>query len=60
MTKQDYTVYIYKADKRTTIGKRLVYTFVLQARPKSSIAREVKDLADTYPSAQGYHLEFTN
>ena len=56
--KQDYTMYIYKTDRRTKTGERLVYTFVLQARDEAGMAREARELADVYPSAQGYRFEW--
>ena len=35
MTKQDYTMYIYKSDKRTKSGERLVSTTVWTARDEA-------------------------
>ena len=58
MNKQDYTVYIYKADKRTKSGERLVSTTVWRDRDEASMKREVSELRnETYP-ALGFRVEY--
>jgi hypothetical protein len=42
--KQDFTMYIYKLDKRTKSGERLVSTTVWKDRDAESIEREVYEL----------------
>ena len=44
MSKQDHTVYIYKADKRTKSGERLVSTNVWRNRDEAEMKREVREL----------------
>ena len=56
--KQSYTVYIYRADKRTKTGERLVYTFVMENRDSDGMRRECNELYDVYPATQGYRFEY--
>jgi hypothetical protein len=59
MTKQDFTVYIYKADKRTKSGERPVSTTVWRNRDEAEMKREVRELQyQTYPVSKGYRIEF--
>ena len=58
MTKQDYTMYIYKADKRTKSGERLVSTTVWTARDEAGMKRECAELFPTYPAKFGYRFEY--
>lgn len=46
-----YTMYIYKTDRRCKSGERLVSTSVW-IRDEAGIKREVTELAGMYPSAQ--------
>ncbi len=55
--KQDYTMYIYKADKRTKSGERLVSTTVWRDRTQAAMDNEVRGLALPYPAKQGYRFE---
>jgi hypothetical protein len=55
--KQDYTMYIYKADRRTKSGERLVSTTVWQARTQEGMDNEVRGLAWLYPASKGYRFE---
>lgn len=55
--KQDYTMYIYKADRRTKRGERIVSTTVWQARTQEGMDHEVRGLAHLYPARQGYRFE---
>jgi len=56
--KQDYTMYIYKADKRTKTGERPVSTTVWSGRTEEGMRRESLELADLYPASQGYRFEY--
>jgi hypothetical protein len=56
--KVDHTLYIYKADKRTKSGERLLSTTVWRNRDAAEMAREVRELQhDTWPVSQGYRVE---
>ena len=55
--KQDWTMYIYKADRRTKSGERLVSTTVWQARTQEAMDNEVRGLAWLYPAGQGYRFD---
>ena len=57
--KQDYTMYIYKLDKRTKSGERLVSTTVWTGRTEAGMEREVKELlmSGLYNVAQ-YRFEY--
>jgi hypothetical protein len=56
--KQNYTLYIYKSDKRTKSGERLVSTTVWTDRDDAGMKRECANLLDTYPAKQGYRFEY--
>ena len=57
--KVDHTLYIYKADKRTKSGERLLSTTVWRNRDSDEMHREVRELQySTWPKSQGYRLEF--
>ncbi len=58
MSKQDYTMYIYKADKRKKTGDRLVFTYVLENRDDNGMRREVAELFEPYPPSKGYRFEW--
>ena len=56
--KQDYTMYIYKADKRTKTGERLFSTTVWTDRTLEGMEREMRELArDLYPGTD-WRFEF--
>ena len=56
--KQDYTMYIYKADKRTKSGERLFSTTVWTDRTLEGMEREMRELArDLYPGTD-WRFEF--
>jgi hypothetical protein len=58
MSKQDYTMYIYKTDKRTKSGERLISTTVWADRTKDTMDNEVRGLrAQLYPTLQGFRIE---
>ena len=50
--KQDYTVYIYKADRRTKSGERLFSTTVWAGRDADTMRRECNELYDLYPATK--------
>jgi hypothetical protein len=56
--KQDYTMYIYKADRRTKTGERLFSTTVWRDRDDNGMRREVAELFDLYPPAEGWRFEW--
>ena len=56
--KQDYTLYIYKADKRTKTGERLFSTTVWTGQDDNGMRRTVADLFDPYPPSKGYRFEW--
>ncbi len=58
MTKQDYTMYIYKADKRIKSGERLVSTTVWTDRDEAGMKRECAELFPMYPAKFGYRFEY--
>jgi hypothetical protein len=55
----DHTMYIYKQDRRTRSGERLVSTSVWRNRDAEEMAREVRELQYcTWPVSQGFRIEF--
>jgi hypothetical protein len=57
--KVDHTVYIYKADKRTKSGERLVSTTVWRNRDEAEMRREVRELQyELWPQSKGFRIEF--
>jgi hypothetical protein len=56
--KQDYTMYIYKADKRTKSGERLFSTTVWTDRTAEAMRRECNELYDLYPATKGWRFEY--
>ena len=50
--KQNWTMYIYKADRRTKSGERLFSTTVWQDRTDMGMINEVGYLIDMYPKAE--------
>jgi len=59
MTKQDYTMYIYRADRRCKIGERLVSTTVWRNRDEAEMKREVRELQyELWPVSKGFRIEF--
>ena len=56
--KTDWTLYIYKVDRRKKTGERLFSTTVWQNRDEESMQREVNELhLHHYPRAQ-FRMEF--
>ena len=57
--RQTYTMYIYKADRRTKSGERLVSTTVWQHRDEAEMKREVRELQyELWPISKGYRIVF--
>jgi hypothetical protein len=57
--KPDHTMRIYKRDRRTKSGERLVSTTVWRHRDSAEMAREVRELHNsTWPQSQGFRIEF--
>jgi hypothetical protein len=55
----NWTMYIYKTDRRTRTGERLVSTTVWQHRDEAEMRREVRELQyETWPVSKGYRMEF--
>jgi hypothetical protein len=57
MSKQDYTMYIYKTDRRCKTGERLFSTTVWRDRTKAGIRRECNELYNLYPATKGWRFE---
>ena len=55
--KQDYTMYIYKRDRRTKSGERLFSTTVWAGRDADTMRREGNELYDLYPATLGWRFE---
>jgi hypothetical protein len=56
--KQDYTMYIYKADRRCKTGERLFSTTVWTGRDEAGMRRESNELYDLYPATKGWRFEY--
>jgi hypothetical protein len=55
--KQDYTMYIYKTDRRAKTGERLISTTVWRDRDAAGMRRECNELYDLYPATKGWRFE---
>jgi hypothetical protein len=56
--KQDYTLYIYRADRRTKTGERLFSTTVWTGTDDNGMRRTVADLFDLYNPDKGWRFEW--
>lgn len=56
--KQNYTMYIYKADRRKKTGERLYSTTVWTDRDDNGMRREVAQLFDLYPPDKGWRFDW--
>lgn len=56
--KQDYTLYIYKRDRRCKAGERLFSTTVWPAMDKEGMDRTVVELYPLYKATQGWRMEY--
>jgi hypothetical protein len=55
----NYTMRIYKADRRCKTGERLVSTTVWRNRDEAEMHREVRELQyETWPVSKGFRIEF--
>jgi hypothetical protein len=55
---QDYTMYIWKLDRRLKTGRRAVQTYVYRAKHDQWMQEEVRDLhAGLYPKSAGWIIE---
>ena len=58
MKNPSHTMYIYKADKRTKLGERLVSITVWKNRDDAEMAQEVRAWQNgSYPVSLGYRIE---
>lgn len=56
---QDYTMYIWRLDRRYKTGQRAVKTYVYRNTHEQWMLEEVRDLeAGLYPKSAGFVLEF--
>jgi hypothetical protein len=58
MTKRDYTLYIYKTDRRYRSGERPISTTVWRDRTEAVMEAEIVNLREMYPSTLGYRFEY--
>jgi len=49
-----YTIEIYKTDKRTKEGQRLIGKYDYDRKDRASMEREVSELYPTYKATDGY------
>jgi hypothetical protein len=54
-----YTLYIYKADRRTKTGERLFSTTVWPAKDDNAMRRTVADLFPLYRPEDGFRFDWT-
>ena len=57
--KQDYTMYIYKSDKRAKTGERKVWTGVVENTDDNGMRRTVADLFPLYRPEDGFRFDWT-
>lgn len=55
---QDYTMYIYKTDRRFKTFERLFSTTVWRDRDEAGMQRECAELSDLYPWSKGWRFEY--
>ncbi len=55
--KQDYTMYIYKRDRRCKRGERLFSTTVWAGRDYAGMRLECNAVYDLYPATKGWRFE---
>ncbi len=56
--KQNWTMYIYKRDRRTRSGERLFSTTVWLGRDAAAMKRECNELYALYPATGGWRMEY--
>jgi len=54
-----HTMYIYKTDRRTRTGERIVSTSVWQNRDADEMRREIRELQyELWPVSKGFTIRF--
>lgn len=56
--KRDYTLYIYKQDRRYKVGERLFSTTVWTGTDDNGMRRTVADLFETYRPEDGFRFDW--
>lgn len=57
--KQNFTLYVYKTDRRYKSGERAIRTVVVPDITKTLMEKTVVELMNsTYPSTEGYRMEY--
>ena len=57
--RQDFTLYVYKTDRRFKSGERAIETTVVPNITKTLMAKTVIELLNTkYPPIEGYRIEY--
>jgi hypothetical protein len=56
--KQNYTLYIYKRDKRYKAGERLFSTTVWPGQDEAGMRRTVNELYPLYKATEGWRMEY--
>jgi len=58
MSKQDWTVAVYKADKRCKAGERFVAKYPFNNMDRATVDRELRELAaQLYPAKSGWRFD---
>jgi hypothetical protein len=58
MSKKDWTVAVYKADKRCKAGERFVAKYPFSGMDRATVERELRELtAQLYPKKDGWRFD---
>jgi hypothetical protein len=58
MSKKDWMVAVYKADKRTKAGERFVAKYPFSGMDRATVERELRELtAQLYPKKSGWRFD---
>ena len=58
MSKQDWIVSVYKADRRCKSGERFITKYPFRGMERDAVARELADLAQVlYPKKSGWRFD---
>ncbi len=58
MSKKDWTVAVYKADKRCKAGERFVAKYPFSGMDRAAVERELRELtAQLYPKKDGWRFD---
>ncbi len=58
MSKKDWTVAVYKADKRCKAGERFVAKYPFNGMDRATVERELRELtAQLYPKKDGWRFD---